>query len=203
MAITAKRKNFDNSMDRNGILLTLLRNTVTLLTVLLNASARAAGGSPLDPEPDTVSGSGLFPIYAACSNANSRPATYCTDWLTGPASSEHSGLKMYYGDRNNKPWAQGALVETDVGRPVMSPDGKQLELMVFGDTFAANPGFTLTQHRQAVMKCLNVPVDSFCTNHSTGYQHKLDQCLDLFSEVQPKSECLRLFLCPIAPFAGL
>ena len=116
-------------MDSNGILLTLLRITVTLSTVLLNASAWAAGGSPL--EPDTVSGSGLFPIYAACSTANSRPATYCTDWLTGPASSEHSGLKMYYGDRNKKPWAQGELVETDVGRPVMSPDGKQPELMVY------------------------------------------------------------------------
>jgi hypothetical protein len=103
---------------------------------------------------------------------------------------------MYYGDRKKKPWAHSDLVETDVGRPVMSPDGKQLELMIFGDTFSANPAFTMENHRQAVIQCLNIPVNSFCTYFSSGNQNKYSQCLGLFFEVQPKANACTYFFAP-------
>ena len=136
------------------------------------------------------SSSAWFPLYAACSTGNSWPVSYCTDWLTGPASSENDQLQMFYGDRTKKPWAQGVLTETDVGRPVMSPDGKQLELVVFGDSFVANPKFTLEDHRKAVIQCMNMPLNTVCTKFASGDPNMYKQC---FNNIPKANACTYIF----------
>ena len=84
-------------------------------------------------------------------------------------------------------------METDLGRPVMSPDGKQLELMVFGDTYVANPNFTLNDHKNAVETCISTTASGFCSNHSSGSTDKYDQCLKLFAHIQPKANACTYF----------
>ena len=135
-----------------------------------------------------------FPIYAACSSHNSRPVNQCTDWVTGPGSSENSQLQMYFGDRKNKPWSQGILAETDIGRPVMSPDGKKLQLMIFGDTFVANPNFTLNDHKQAVTQCMKLSINTFCTQNTSGNADKFNQCVKTFADIKPKANACTYIL---------
>lgn len=163
----------------NKIFNTLLHKWLLLSIVFVGVYSYADAQIQLKESQHKIIIPNLPSLYSPCSTKNSIPVSHCYDWMTGPASDENSQVQMYYGDRNKKPWKQSTLTETDIGLPVMDPNGKQLELMVYGDTYAANPNFTLKDHKKEVAKCMKKTQATICGNNK--------DCNEIFNTVSPKA----------------
>lgn len=124
--------------------------------------------------------------FADCSTANSTPVAPCSDWITGPASAQNSNTAMYRWDSTAKSWQPAILHETDQGWPVMSPDGKSLELMAYGDTWVENPAYGTASRQADIQACSKQTVAAICKTNS--------DCLSIFKAQSDKAEACAYWL---------
>lgn len=118
--------------------------------------------------------------FADCSTPNNTPVAPCNDWITGPASSRNSGMKMFRWDNAAASWQPAILHETDQGWPVMSPDGKSLELMAYGDTWVENPAYGTAKREADIQACAKQTVAATCNKDTV--------CQDIFKAQSDKAE---------------
>ncbi len=124
--------------------------------------------------------------FADCSTANNTPVALCSDWITGPASSQNPDVKMFRWDKTAKSWQPAILHETDQGWPVMSPDGKSLELMAYGDTWVENPAYSTAKRQVDIQACAKETVATICKKNTT--------CQDIFKAQSDKAEACAYWL---------
>ncbi len=117
-----------------------------------------------------------------CSTANNTPVAPCSDWITGPASIQNADIKIYLRKKTTGSWQAATLFETDQGWPVMSPDGKSLELMAYGDTWVRNPAYKIADREAAIQACSKQSVakicgpDKKCSAYFNSQPDKLEAC---------------------------
>lgn len=124
--------------------------------------------------------------FADCSTPNNTPVATCSDWITGPASSQNPDIKMFRWDKTAKKWQPAILHETDQGWPVMSPDGKSLEFMAYGDTWVENPAYGTADREADIQACTKQSVAAICKTNKT--------CQDIFKAQSDKPEACAYWL---------